>query len=107
MTIFVACLLVGVSTVALVVLWFWVVRRELLEKQKIVEISKSQLVTSKQEYMRVRGEPSENKVREILDRSQSVYDQSVEIYNKILRKPWNMIPAFFLDLRPVKEKNKN
>lgn len=95
------------STTAFIVLWFWVVRKELYEKKKMVEAAKCQLTASEEQCVRVRDDPKRNEAQEILKRSQSIYRQAVDIYNKTLHKPWNAVPAFFLGYRRKDDGNEN
>lgn len=87
------------SATAFLTLWFWMARRELLGKQKAVDAAKSQLTASRQRYLRTRDGPEEEAAREILERSQSVYRQTVERYNEHLKKPWNHIPGVLMGFR--------
>lgn len=102
----IACLIALVSTSAFLALWFWVVRRELYGKQKTVDAAKCQLTASRQQYVRVGDDPKVEQVHKILERSQSVYRQSVRLYNEALHKPWNTAPAFFLGFRQKSEEDK-
>lgn len=100
-------LIATLSTTAFIVLWFWVVRKELYAKQKMVEAARSQLTACGEKCVNV-GDGSKGKeAQEILKRSQSVYRQAVGIYNKTLRKPWNAFPALFLGFRKDKDGNEN
>lgn len=84
------------STTAFLTLWFWVVRRELAAKQRAVDAAQCQLTASRQHVLRVRDGPEEEAAKQILERSQSVYLQTVRLYNEILKKPWNRIPGFLM-----------
>lgn len=106
LTTMIACLIALLSTVAFVVQWFWVARRELYAKQKTVDAAKRQLTASSQQLIRVRGGLGEEQAREILERSRSVYRQSVMLYNKTLCKPWNIVPALLLGYRKRNEDEK-
>ncbi|MDD2956865.1 MAG: hypothetical protein PHD67_11255 [Oscillospiraceae bacterium] len=87
------------STTAFLALWFWVVRRELSGKQKTVDAAKAQLAASRQHCMRVRDGPGEEAARQILERSDSIYGQTVRLYNETLKKPWNYIPGLLMGFR--------
>ncbi|WP_455615562.1 hypothetical protein [Eisenbergiella sp.] len=106
LTTMIACLIALLSTVAFVVQWFWVARRELYAKQKMVDAAKHQLTASRQQLIRARGDLGEKQAREILERSLSVYRQSVILYNKTLCKPWNIVPALVLGYRQKNEDEK-
>ena len=87
------------STAALIVLWFWVVRRELHEKKKAVEAARRQLAASRQHCLRERDGPEETAAWDILRRSQSILAQAEKRYNDALKKPWNALPAWFFGFR--------
>lgn len=92
-----------VSTAALIALWFWVVRRELHEKEKAVDAARRQLAASRQHCLRARDGPEEAAAWDILMRSQSVLTQAEKRYNDALKKPWIAIPAWFLGFRTAKD----
>ncbi|RYD04113.1 hypothetical protein N752_16150 [Desulforamulus aquiferis] len=75
-------------------------------KKNMIESARSQLTASRRQLLRVRYTPETEKAQEIMDRSQDIYRQSVELYNDTLQKPWNAIPAFFLGFRPIAEGDK-
>lgn len=95
----IACTIATISTIAFMVLWFWVVRKELYAKENMVAAVQYQLTASRETYDRVRDGPEGEKAMEIFKRSQSIYKQAVEIYNKTLHKPFNAIPALLLGFR--------
>ncbi|MEG2222683.1 MAG: hypothetical protein RRY95_08155 [Oscillospiraceae bacterium] len=93
MTTFLACSLAAISAAAFLALWFWVVRRELYAKQKAAHAARCQLIAGKQAYMRARDGPRERQAQAIMERSQRIYDQSIQLYNELLHKPWNRLPG--------------
>ncbi|MEG2086680.1 MAG: hypothetical protein RR022_00680 [Angelakisella sp.] len=93
MTIYIAYFLVGLSTSAFVVLWFWVVWQALDAKRKAVEAARCQLIASKQAHLRARNSPKEKQALEIMERSECVYNQSVQLYHNLRHKPWNALPG--------------
>lgn len=93
LTTIIAYLVAGASMAALITLWFWIVRQELCAKQKAAKAAKCQLIASKQEYLRARDGSNETQAHEILERSERVYKQSIQLYQKSLRKPWNLLPG--------------
>ncbi|KXL52163.1 hypothetical protein CLNEO_25120 [Anaerotignum neopropionicum] len=99
MTTVIASFIAIVSTTALIAQWFWLIWRELNTKQKAVNAAKCQLSASRQEYLRLRDGPEEEQARGILERSQSIYKQSVRLYNDTLQKSLHIVPAFFLGFR--------
>ncbi len=89
------------STFAFIILWFWVVRKELKIKRNILESAKLQLTASRAQLNRSRDNLETEKSKEIFQRSLDIYEQSVKLYNETLQKPWNAIPAVFLGFTPV------
>ncbi len=89
-------LIAVVNAAAFVTLWFWVVRRELYEKQKAVKAARCQLAAARQAYLRARDGPEEQDAGEIFIRSQSVYRQAAAFYNRARSRPWNIVPALVL-----------
>jgi len=94
------------STTALIARWFWLVWRELNAKQKAVDAAKCQFSASRQEYLRLRDGPEEDNARGILERSQSIYKQSLRLYNEAQQKPLRIVPAFFLGFGQKNEDEK-
>ncbi|MEG0339211.1 MAG: hypothetical protein RR573_04780 [Oscillospiraceae bacterium] len=101
MTTILACLIAGISTVAFVTLWFRVVRRELYAKQKAEDAAMCQLIASRQSYMRARDGPKDKQAQEILEISEQVHNQSVQLYNEALHKPLNVIPGILMGFRTI------
>ncbi len=96
-------LVAAISTTSLIVLWFWVVRRELRAKKAALQAARCQLSASKQEWMKARNGPDEAKNRDILERSRSVYSQTVRGHNESLKEPWNYLPGLLLGFRREEE----
>lgn len=88
-----------VSTAALITLWFWMIWRELREKEKAVDAARRQLAASRQQCLRARDGPEEAAAWDILSRSQSILAQAEKRYNDALKKPWNALPAWFFGFR--------
>jgi len=88
-----------ISTAAFLVLWFWVVHRELRARTDTVNSARSQLAACRKKHMQARGGPEEQDAKSILSRSLDIYRQSVMLFNQTLLKPWNRIPGFLLGFR--------
>jgi hypothetical protein len=93
----------SISTAAFLVLWFWVVHRELKSKKDTVKSAVSQLAACRKNFMQARDGPEEQAAKSILSRSLDIYLQSVMLYNQTLQKPWNRIPGFLMGFQPIKE----
>ena len=78
------------STVGCFILWFRDVRRIMRERKSTVESAGGQLVACREKALRARGDPE---AVAVLERSENIYRQAVDIYNRTLRKPWNYLPA--------------
>ncbi len=83
-------LLILLSTSALIVLWFWEVRRRLREQYSMVVSARSQLETYEK---RAASAVSDADVTGVLQRSRSIYHQAAENYNTLLKRPLIYIPA--------------
>lgn len=105
MTAIISYLIAGVSTTAFLTLWFWVVRRELLTKQNMVQNAADQLLACRKNYLLSRDGVGEMDAETILIRSRDIYIQSITLYNQTLRKPWNGIPGYIMGFRIISERN--
>ncbi len=99
----IACVISIISTAAFIVLWFWVVHRELRARTDTVNSAVSQLAACRKNHLQTRGGPEEQDSKSILSRSLDIYHQSVMLYNQTLLKPWNRIPGFLMGFQPMKE----
>lgn len=84
------------STSALVVLWFWEVRRLLRQHRSMVESARCQLAAFEKRAAEAAGNAD---VTEVLRRSESIYRQAAEHYNTALCKPWAYLPGRLLGFR--------
>ena len=91
-------LIAFVSTGLCIFLWFRDVRRIMQERKSTVESAGGQLVACREKALRARGDPE---APAVLERSESIYRQAVDLYNRTLRKPWNCLPAYLMGFRPV------
>lgn len=99
----IACLAATISTSSFLVLWFWVVHRELRAKIDTVNSAKNQLYACRKNYMLTRDSANEQDAKSILSRSLDIYHQSVILYNQTLLKPWNRISGFLMGFRQIRE----
>lgn len=102
MTIVIVCIVAGVSTMAFLALWFWVVCRELREKRNMMESAEVQLTACRRQVRQVRAGSEKEDAQKVLDRSLDIYRQTVLLYHQTLKKPWNYIPGFLMGYREVK-----
>ena len=96
----VAWLIAAVSTTAFLVLWFWEVRRVLRSRRSVVESAAAQLSACRRQAAGVRYDPE---LAQILARSESIYRQAAELYNRTYSKPWIHLPGWLLGYRKLSE----
>jgi len=83
--------LIAVVSVALCLfLWFRDVRRIMQERKSTVESAAGQLAVHREKARKARDDPD---AAAVLARSEDIYRQAVDIYNRTLQKPWNYLPA--------------
>ena len=90
----------AVSTAICVFLWFRDVRRIMLEQLSTVESAKSQLDSQKLNSDRAAWDP---KAAKVLERSESIYRQSVCLYNAARKRLWTRFPAFVMGFDFISE----
>ncbi|MEG1578056.1 MAG: hypothetical protein RRY64_03790 [Oscillospiraceae bacterium] len=90
-----------ISTAAFVVLWFSVVRNELKRGRNMVESAKIQVMSCHKKCVQDGGDGEDTAARVVLLRSEDIYRQSVALYHRALKKPWNFIPGRLMGFHPV------
>lgn len=91
--------LVAMCSVALCIfLWFRDVRRIMQERRSTVESAAGQLMAWREKARKVRGDPD---TAAVIARSENIYRQAVDIYNRTLQKPWNYLPARLMGFHRV------
>ena len=60
------------------------------ERKSTVESAAGQLAVYRERASKTQGDPE---AAAIFERSEKIYRQAVEHYNRILHKPWNYLPA--------------
>ena len=98
MTFWMIALVAVVSTAACVFLWFRDVRRIMRERKSIVESAESQLAVFRDRTGKSRDDAD---TAAILERSESIYCQAVEHYNRTLNRPWVYPPAALMGYRTI------
>ena len=87
-----AWLIAGVSSIAFLVLWFHQVRQLLQTQKSTLDSAAGQLAAFRQSP---RQTPPE-----LLTRSESIYRQALDNYNRTLRRPWAYLPGRLMGFRP-------
>ena len=94
-----ASLIAVVSTAAFLTLWFWDVRRILKSRMSTVESAAAQLSACRKGA----ADGGTRESAEILARSESIYRQAAELYNRTFSKPWIYLPGWLLGYRKLSE----
>ena len=95
-----APLIAILSTAICLFLWFRDVRRIMMAQKSTVESAKAQLDTFREKAQKSRDDPN---AAAVLARSESIYRQAVEHYNRTLRRPWIYPPAALMGFRTIRE----
>lgn len=82
-----------VSTVLCLFLWFRDVRRVMQTRKSTVESAAGQLAVCRDKALKARGDPE---AAAVLERSEKIYRQAVDLYNRTLKRPWNYLPALLM-----------
>lgn len=85
-----------VSSAICLYLWFRDVRRVMNEQKSTMESAKTQLKIFRERAHKARDDPD---AAAVLERSESIYRQAVEHYNRTLHKPWVYPPAALMGFR--------
>lgn len=94
-----AWLIAAFSAAAFVTLWFWEARRILKSRMSTVESAAAQLSVC----CRSAENGGARESAEILVRSESIYRQAAELYNRTYSKPWIRLPGWLLGYRKLSE----
>ena len=98
MSSWLAWLIAILSTAAFLVLWFREVRRLMLERKSTVESAAGQLAACREKAAQANGDPD---AAAILARSESIYQQAVDIYKQTMCKPWIYLPARLMGFQQI------
>lgn len=96
-----AWLIAIISTAVCLLFWFRDVRRIMRERKSTVEFAAAQLVSCQE---MVNQATSASDAIAVLERSEDIYRQAVDIYNRTMRKPWIHLPAYLMGFRPIPQK---
>ena len=97
-------LIAAVSVAACLFLWFRDVRRVMTERRSTMDSAASQLEACRKKWFSTRDDPE---AAAVLERSENIYRQAVELYNRTRCQPWNCIPAYLMGFRPVPQNDCN
>ena len=82
-----------ISSVICLFFWFRDVRRVMRERMSTVESAAQQLDNCRKKCNKTRNDPEATAV---LERSENIYKQAVNIYNQTLQKPYYFLPAMLM-----------
>lgn len=99
MAFWIISLVAVVSTAVCLFLWFRDVRRIMREQKSTVDSAAGQLRVVRNKTHKARGDPA---TAAVLERSESIYCQAVDHYNRTLRKPWVYLPAALMGFRMIR-----
>lgn len=86
------------STVLCVFLWFRDVRRIMQAQKSTVDSAAVQLASCRAKVSGARDDPD---AVAVLERSECIYRQAVDIYERTRRKPWIFFPARLMGFSPI------
>lgn len=92
-------LIAVISTAICLYLWFRDVRRIMTEQKSTMESAEAQLHIFREKARKARDDPD---AAAVLERSESIYQQAVENYNRTLHKPWVYPPAALMGFRTIR-----
>ena len=96
-----AWLIALASTLLCLFFWFRDVRRIMRDRMSTVESAAGQLTTCMEKAKEARNNPE---TEDILARSEKIYLQAVEIYDRTLKKPWIYLPALLMGFEMIPQK---
>ena len=103
-------IIAGICLAALVLTWFVISYRELIEKRSSLESIIEQIKLHRSLYMQERGSENNTAARSLLDNKIIVCREVAREYDAFIKKPINLIPAHIMDFNSsekLKEKIKN
>ena len=77
-------------------LWFRDVRRIMRERKSTVDSAAGQLACCRQKAIGAKDDPE---AKDVLGRSEKIYRQAVDLYDRTLKKPWVLLPALLMGFR--------
>ncbi len=87
-----------VCVVVCVLVWFRDVRRIMRSRKSMVDSAAGQLSSCREKAVSARGDPE---TEAVLERSETIYRQAVELYDRTLKKPWVILPALLMGFGPI------
>lgn len=92
----VACLIAGGCAAGFIAIWFVTVRKELVEKRRNLASLREQLLMHEAASAQIRDGPNSEIAAKMLETNRRVYREAARVYNQLLKKPFNRLPAFLM-----------
>ena len=91
----------SLSTLALIILWFINVHKELYQKREAVYKALEDLRLHQNGYQEKLGSPEELTAKHMLDTSTQIYEQIRMGYNKTIKKPIYLLPGILMGFKAI------
>ncbi|MCK9477922.1 MAG: hypothetical protein M0R40_00260 [Firmicutes bacterium] len=101
MNIAIAYCVAGLSTFALIVLWFLSAHKTLYRKRDAVYKAQEELRLHQNGYEKRRGSPEEPTAKHMLDTSIQIYEQIRTAYNKAFKNPVYRVPGVLMGFKSI------
>lgn len=101
MDVAIAYCIAGLSTFALIVLWFLNAHKVLYRKRDAVYKAQEELRLHQNGYREKRGSPEETTAKHMLDTSTQIYEQIRGAYNKTFQNPIYRIPGVLMGFKSI------
>lgn len=98
MSVWIAWLIAIVCAAAFATLWFWEVRRIMRNRMSTLDSAATQLAACRKRAAQTPDDPG---AAAVLQQSERIYYQAVELYRKTLKKPWIWPPAVLMGFRSI------
>lgn len=103
MTPIIAYLIAGLSTAALLTLWFVIAYQRLALKKQGVVAAAEQVQMHRNLFRQARGGPDAKAAQRMFDTSRLLYEEAAKCYNKTLKKPIYRFPGLIMGFRLLAE----
>lgn len=101
MDVAIAYCIAGLSTFALIVLWFANAHKVLCRKRDAVCKAREELQLHQNGYKEKRGSPEEHTSKHMLDTSIQIYEQIRGAYNKAFKNPVYRVPGVLMGFKSI------
>ena len=101
MSVIIAYSIAGLSTFALIVLWFVNAYKVLHRKRDAVYKAQEELRLHQNGYKKKRGSPEEHTAKHMLDTSTKIYEQIRAAYNKTFKNPVYRVPGVLMGFENI------